>query len=237
MKRPPWHMSVVIPARDEEKLLPRCLRSVLTAAAMMPRVVTTDIVVAVDRSRDNSSRIAQDLLGSHGVVIKTEFGTVGAVRSAGAVTAMSRCPMPLRRCWLANTDADSAVPPTWLIDQYLYALRGVEAMAGTIDVDSFGEHGPEVPERFRSTYLVGSDGSHPHIHGANLGFRADVYRAAGGWSDLSTGEDHDLWNRLRAVGCRTFSTARVKVLTSGRRNGRAPKGFADALAAHNEAAA
>jgi glycosyltransferase involved in cell wall biosynthesis len=237
MKRPPWHMSVIVPARDEEKLLPRCLRSVLTAAAMMAGAVTTDIVVAVNRSRDNSSRISQDLIGSHGVVVKTEFGTVGAVRSAAVATAISRCPTPLRRCWLANTDADSAVPPTWLMDQYIYALRGVEAIAGTIDVDSFNEHGPEVSERFRSTYLIEADGSHPHIHGANLGVRADVYRAAGGWSDLSTGEDHDLWRRLRDVDCRTLSTARLKVLTSGRRNGRAPKGFADALAAHNEAAA
>lgn len=237
MKKPPWHISVVVPARDEEKLLPRCLRSVLTAAAMMTGAVTTDVVVAVDRSSDNSLRIAQDLLGPHGVVIKTEFGTVGAVRSAAVATAIGRCSTPLRRCWLANTDADSAVPPTWLIDQYIYALRGVEAIAGTIDVDSFIEHGPEVPERFRSTYLIEADGSHPHIHGANLGVRADVYCAAGGWSDLSTGEDHDLWRRLRAVDCRTLSTARLKVFTSGRRNGRAPKGFAEALAAHNEAAA
>lgn len=90
--------------------------------------------------------------------------------------------------------------------------------------------------RFRNSYLIHPDGSHPHVHGANLGFRADIYLRSGGWKGLDTGEDHDLWNRLMQATTRRASTATVKVLTSGRRVGRAPHGFADALAAHNEVA-
>ena len=82
--------------------------------------------------------------------------------------------------------------------------------------------------------MIHPDGSHPHVHGANLGVRADAYLKAGGWSHVETGEDHDLWSRLTEAGLRRLSSSAITVLTSGRRVGRAPNGFAEALAAHNE---
>ena len=126
------------------------------------------------------------------------------------------------------------MPPDWLVDQLQLAEHEVEAVAGTVSVDNFDDHEPAVADRFRNSYTIGSDGTHPHIHGANLGLRADAYMRAGGWADLSTAEDHDLWGRLVRVGAKTVSTARIEVVTSGRRTGRAPRGFADALAAHNQ---
>ena len=85
------------------------------------------------------------------------------------------------------------------------------------------------------TYQINSDNTHPHVHGANLGMRADAYLAAGGWNPLTTAEDHDMWGRLRAHTGAHLSDARLQVLTSGRRTGRAPLGFAGALAKHNDA--
>ncbi len=90
-----------------------------------------------------------------------------------------------------------------------------------------------VEARFRLSYTIHPDGSHPHVHGANLGVRADAYLRAGEWNALETAEDHDLWGRLP----NRLSTARIEVVTSGRRQGRAPSGFAGALAAHNQTAA
>jgi hypothetical protein len=102
-----------------------------------------------------------------------------------------------------------------------------------VDVDHFTEHRTIVESRFRMTYQINADGTHPHVHGANLGVRADAYRIAGGWHALQTAEDHDLWRRLCAAG-NHLSDASLQVITSGRRVGRAPLGFAGALAAHNE---
>ena len=232
----PWHIGVLIPARNEEELLPRCLHSVLDAVSLLPSSVTWDIVVAVDRSTDRTREIAERLLDGSGIVVSTQAGVVGHARALAAVVALARFPGPHSRCWLANTDADCIVPRTWLIDQLVHAGQDVEAVAGTIDVDSFSEHGPGVYERFRATYLIQADGSHLHVHGANLGVRADAYLRAGGWSQLATAEDHDLWNRLLRAGCIRRSIGQLRVLTSGRRLGRAPHGFAEALAAHNEAA-
>lgn len=74
-----------------------------------------------------------------------------------------------------------------------------------------------------------ADIAHPHVHGANLGFRADAYLDAGGWSDLALAEDHCLWSRVRSQGWRVASSIACVVTTSGRLKGRAEGGFADSL--------
>ena len=231
-----WHVCVLIPACNEQELLPRCLHSVLRARAGLPGGVTADVVVAVDRSWDGTARIAAQLLRGFGQVVEVDAGCVGVARAAAAEAALTRYGGNLRDCWLANTDADCVVPENWLLEQLVLAEAGVEAVTGIVDVDHFEEHDAGVERRFRETYLVHEDGTHPHVHGANLGVRADAYLRAGGWHSLRTAEDHDLWNRLGAAGCRRVALGRLKVVTSGRRVGRAPSGFAEALAAHNEVA-
>ena len=231
----PWHVCVLIPARDEEDLVSRCLHSVLEAKKALGKPATADVVLVVDNSTDRTSELAKDLIGRHGTVLQANAGCVGTARCLAARLALARYGGPLDRCWLANTDADSVVPVDWFTRQLEFAEQGVHVVAGTVNVDNFDEHGTDVPRRFRQSYEIASDGSHGHVHGANLGFRADMYVRAGGWGHLSTAEDHDLWGRLKAVNAVTRSTNSLEVITSGRRQGRAPHGFADALAAHNEA--
>jgi glycosyltransferase involved in cell wall biosynthesis len=236
MTRDRWHVSVLIPARDEEDLLPRCLESVLQASKDLAGMASCDVVVAVDRSMDASFSIAQRMLRGAGAVIRSDAGIVGVARATAARVALRRRKHKTPKIWLANTDADCWVPPDWLTKQLELAESGAEAVAGIVDVDSFEEHSVCVPQRFRSSYALFPDGTHPHVHGANLGVRADAYLRAGGWADLRTAEDHDLWARLQASGARRVSPSNVRVVTSGRRVGRAPMGFAGALAAHNEVA-
>ena len=222
MSEPRWHLAILIPARDEERLLSRCLRSVETARQCLPAAVTSDVIVVSDSSRDKTAEIARKLLRRSGIVVCTNAGRVGAAP---------------KYCWLANTDADCEVPTNWLRDQLSIAAQGFAAVAGTVLVDSFAEHDARVEELFRQTYLTHADGTHPHVHGANLGVRADAYLRVGGWLNLATAEDHDLWNRLHRSGHQHLSDARLQVTTSGRRLGRAPSWFADALVTLSEAAA
>jgi glycosyltransferase involved in cell wall biosynthesis len=231
-----WEVAVLIPARNEEVLLAGCLESVLRAIDAVPRTIKATIVLVSDCSTDRTAEIAAGLIGGRGHVLDSQAGTVGTARAAAASFAIEKTQAPLTLVWLASTDADCIVPPAWLSDQIDLAISGIEAVAGIVTVDSFEEHGSEVPARFRASYLINGDGTHPHIHGANLGVRADRYIAVGGWADLKTGEDHDLWGRLKRNGMRLHSSAGLQVVTSGRRIGRAPNGFASALAAHNEMA-
>jgi glycosyltransferase involved in cell wall biosynthesis len=237
MRRRGWHISVLVPARNEEELLPRCLYSIQLARQNLPGTVTSDVIVVSDCSQDQTSTVAKTILKDFGLVLETNSGFVGSARAVAATAAIERYSGPLNRCWMANTDADCEVPADWLVSHLDVAKRGFKAVAGIIDVDSFLEHPPWVEERFRLTYLIHPDGSHPHVHGANLGVRADAYLDVGGWSQMPSAEDHDLWNRLHHEGHMRVSDAALKVTTSGRRIGRAPAGFAEALAAHNEIAA
>jgi glycosyltransferase involved in cell wall biosynthesis len=232
-----WHIAVLIPARNEEVLLPRCLASVQRARNLLPPDVTSDVIVVADSSHDKTYQIAKTMLGDDGRVLAANFGCVGAARIAAAGAALERSAVPMYRCWLSNTDADCEVPATWLLDQLKLAQHGIAAVAGIVDVDSFEDHLPHVQQLFCETYLLLEDGTHGHVHGANLGIRADAYLEAGGWAQLETAEDHDLWNRLGTSGYTRYSDATLQVITSGRRIGRAPHGFAEALAAHNEVTA
>ena len=67
------------------------------------------------------------------------------------------------------------------------------------------------------------------MHGANLGWRGSAGVAVGGIPHLAVGEDHALWERLRAGGWDTRSVADVGVITSARRSARAPGGFSSLL--------
>jgi cellulose synthase/poly-beta-1,6-N-acetylglucosamine synthase-like glycosyltransferase len=231
MNARPWHMSVLIPARNEEALLPRCLKSVFESCDALRGLATVDVVVAIDSSWDRTHEIARGMLIGRGAVVETQASVVGVARALAARASLERYRGRRDRCWLANTDADSVVSKTWLTAQLSFARQNIEALAGTVEVDNFEEHGPCAAERFHASYLLRRNGSHDHVHGANFGVRADVYIRAGGWRNTPSAEDHDLWRRLGKLGTRRLSVNCIRVMTSGRKIGRAPRGFAAALAA------
>ncbi len=88
----------------------------------------------------------------------------------------------------------------------------------------WNDHPPHLLATFAARYAIG-DGSHPHVHGANLGCRASAYLKAGGFPPLRTGEDHDLLRGLSLNGCAIARSSDIAVTTSSRRSGRAPAGF------------
>ena len=101
--------------------------------------------------------------------------------------------------WLATTDADTLVPADWLVRHLRHAAAGWDAVVGTVTVTDWADHPPEVPPLFYEHYAT-ARGTHSHVHGANLGFRAEAYLAAGGFSPSPTAEDHALVDALTAAG-------------------------------------
>ncbi len=165
------------------------------------------------------------------LVVSCEARNVGTARAVGAAAAIDdarRRRVPLWSTWLASTDADSTVPRHWLHAQLQWADQGVDAVTGTVELEVHSDQ--PLRERFNEAYVLGPDGSHRHVHGANMAMRAQTYLAAGGWRSLACGEDHDLWNRLHRVG-RCVTSSAFAVATSARLEGRAPDGFAADLAA------
>jgi hypothetical protein len=56
-----------------------------------------------------------------------------------------------------------------------------------------------------------------------------VYLKAGGFADVPAGEDHALVAAMIAAGGRVLRTRSLSVVTSARREGRAPHGFSHYL--------
>jgi hypothetical protein len=132
--------------------------------------------------------------------------------------------------WLATTDADTLVPPSWLRRQLHYADRGWDAVAGTVRVTDWSGHRPAVRSLFHQRYAAGA-GPHPPVHGANLGFRASAYQSAGGFPDEPTAVSDVTSAWSSAVGSRVLHTGAVTVITSARCAARAPHGFSGYLRA------
>ncbi|WP_233197324.1 glycosyltransferase [Cryobacterium sp. N21] len=229
---------IVVPVRNEEVLLPRC-SSALSAAIDTLSVVPEPerprvfVVLVLDQCTDLSARVAahwrafrryEIAAGAVGVArrdgIRHALGRLGCLQTDGAASAS--------QIWIATTDADSAVPPNWLVSQLALARNGAELVLGTVQPDD--DLAAHELLRWEELHTIGE--GHPHVHGANLGVRADRYLAAGEFAPVDRDEDVLLVAALRNLGVVEARTALIPVLTSGRRIGRAPAGFAGYLRDH-----
>jgi glycosyltransferase involved in cell wall biosynthesis len=216
---------VVIPAHNEEDLLPACLAAVHRAARRLTGL-PVHIVVVADACTDRTADLARE---NGAAVVEVGARSVGAAREAGVREVFGRTwPLDPAEVWLATTDADTLVPADWLVRHLRYAAAGWDAVVGTVTVTDWAEHPPEIPPLFYEHYAT-APGTHSHVHGANLGFRAAAYLAAGGFSPSPTAEDHALVDSLTAAGRRILRTTEVDVVTSARRHARAPHGFGHLL--------
>jgi glycosyltransferase involved in cell wall biosynthesis len=217
-------IAVVVPSRNEQDHLPACIAALRRARARVAGFVDVRVVLVLDDCTDGSERIAaaaNDL-----EIIRIAARNVGTARRAGVDHALARSSHSLRNIWIANTDADSLVPETWLTIMHEQARRRAQLVLGMV-VPTPGLT-PSQQHMWRSHHA--SVEEHPHVHGANFGIRADVYRALDGWPEVPTGEDEQL-ARLAAqtAGARIVRTARHPVRTSSRMYARAPSGFAGYL--------
>jgi hypothetical protein len=171
------------------------------------------------------------------LAVRSRHGRVGAARrlavAAGLRRARAAGPPSEHRVdatRVACTDADSVVPPGWLAHQLEQADRGADLVLGTVALPGSAD-----TVAWRREYAAGvrADGTHGHVHGANLGIRASAYQAVGGFDGRAAAhEDLLLARAVRAHGrLVVVTTVAAPVLTSDRRTGRAPQGVAADLRA------
>lgn len=242
------HVLVVVPARDEALRLPACLAALAAASAALRAEVPggpdapeggggaapeVRVVVVLDRCRDASAAVVARW--PRVLAVTSLAGTAGGARAVGVragLAELAAAGTAPHRVWVASTDADSEVPPAWLRHHVRTADAGAALLLGTVV-----PRADDVPEQRREALLrawaggyTEADG-HPHVHGANLGVRADHYLAAGGFPALAAHEDVALARAVAAGGGPVVRSAEAPVTTSARLLGRAPEGFAQHLAA------
>jgi len=199
-------ISVVIPAYNEEALLPACLDSLL----LQDYPGEIEIIVVNNGSTDATGEMAR----SRGVVVidETERGYSRALAS-GFAAATGEI--------LASTDAGTTVPRDWvsrLVAEY-EARPDVVAVGGAIVFLN--------PNRKAWLFTRGllpllnradrrcPEG--PHLWGANFSVRRNAFEAVGGWNlDFNLQVDTELSERLRARG-RVVLLEDLPVYTSSRR--------------------
>ena len=224
-------VTVVVPARNEEQSLKRCLDSIAAArrqvevmrGAGAPRI---QVVLIADSCTDGTATIAA---AERDVLVEiVDFASVGAARGHGVLVALGMGDAVPRAQWIANTDADSVVPVNWLVHQLDHADAGVDLVIGTVRPDPSGMT-VEQQREWDSTRTPGRPNG--HVHGANLGIRATSYLRAGGFRDQREHEDNDLVARVVRSGALSVASDVAEVETSSRRYGRTPGGYAGYLRA------
>ena len=222
-------IGVVVPAKDEEPLLPACLDALFAAARRVPVPVT--VVIVLDACCDNSAAIVDAATRRPTDVtvqaLAVDANSVGAARRAGMQAVLDRQgARGMDGLWLASTDADSAVPPDWLRAQLAHAAGGAQVVVGTIIVTDWQERSPAVRDQAIAAYNANH---HRHVHGANLSFAAAAYVAAGGFPAQTFDEDVALVQAFSTADEPIAWAVDLPVITSARRQSRAPFGFAGYL--------
>ena len=202
--RPDVRFSVVIPARNEERYIGRCLESIRIAAKPYPGQV--EVIVVLNRCCDQTEEIAH-AFGAR--TIREDARNLARIRNVGAGAATGSV--------LMTVDADSTVTPNMFsaIDHAL--TRGNTVGGGTWIV----------PERFSLGIVASLLMLLPFflrnpISGGLFWCYLRDFQAIGGFDEnFVAAEDVDFARRLKAYGKkvgRPFSTLRgAHIVTSCRK--------------------
>ena len=204
------HISVVIPALNEEKNIAKCLRA-LASQTVRERF---EVLVVDNGSTDATRREAERCADIVNVrVIEEKQPGRGVARATGFGAAKGTI--------IFSTDADSMVPPDW-INSYLRQLRDHPEAVAVTGPPCIQDCGPLRNLVFNLTtpYFVYFNQlyfGHPGLCGFSFAIHADAYRASGGFSaEDDAYEDLALACRVAKVG-RILWTSQVRVQFSGRR--------------------
>lgn len=194
-------LSIVIPAYNEEKLLPACLRSVAGAQSVFNSAGwSSEVVVCDNNSTDRTAEIAAEF-GSK--VVFEAKNQIGRARNAGAAAAQGE--------WLVFVDADSEVSPE-LFEALAKAINSGSVAGGgsVLSTDEGGGVRMWLPlaiwNRLSRTFRWAA--------GSFVFCRRDIFREVGGF-DLRhfAGEELDLSVRIKRVARR--EGLRFVILTEG----------------------
>ncbi len=237
---------VVVPARDEAPRIGACLHA-LAGQCDVP-VGSYEVIVILDGCRDPTPEVVRQLVRRHPqpAIHTVHLGSpqgVGRARRLGMDIACRRL-LKLGRGGglIASTDADTTVAADWLSAQLELSEAGAAAIGGLIELDPAeqGELDPHAlavreqhaVQRLQAAIEQSPDAAtveHPHFSGASLALTAAAYRRCGGLPVRAALEDEALAQALAGQGIAIHRTKRVRVRTSARTDGRAPRGLAQDL--------
>ncbi len=182
-------ISVVVPAFNEERLLPGSLRSIRAAMAGFDRLGwTSELIVCDNNSTDRTAEIA---LATGAQVVFEPVNQIGRARNAGAACAGGD--------WIFFVDADSS-PTVELFLDAADAIRAGRCLAGGSTV-AYQDPPPGI------ALAIGIWNAVSRISkvaaGSFMFCEAAAFREVGGFSEeLYASEELDLFRRLKRLARR-----------------------------------
>ncbi len=236
---------VVVPARDEQERIARCLDALASQEDVDRHAY--EVLVVLDGCTDDTAMAvrapaaAHRSLALHTLALEPARG-VGRARRSGMDLACERLfAVGLADGLIASTDADTRVAANWLAAQLELAGAGAEAIGGLIALDPeeaallprgvLAEREARAAQRLAAVNASGRmpPAEHHHFSGASLALTARAYRRCGGAPVEAALEDEALARTLERHGIAIVRSAAVRVETSARARGRAPRGLAHDL--------
>ncbi len=197
--------SVIIPARNEEKRLPSCLKA-LRAAFRAAGGCSHEIIVVINRCEDKTEEVAKAEGCS---IVHSEAKNLAMIRNAGAQNARGE--------FLITVDADSTVSEN-IFTEILKNFRNRNVIGGGVII---------YPERWSMGIFLTALCLLPIIlwHRILCGLffcRRTDFHAIGGFNEkLASVEDIDFAKRLKAYGKKTgrsyVNLFRASIITSTRK--------------------
>lgn len=248
-QKPPRHIAVALPAKDEEADLPDCLAALDTAAARYDGPVS--IAVLANNCHDGTAEVLARTKLTHARLHWTALSLLPAFAHAGwarrlafdQAVSLLAAPGDVLAC----TDADTIVSPDWLARTVAHLEEGADAVAGRALTRRRDRAvlGKEAARRLNmlGRYYTALDWlrtepgalqdpwpRHYYEGGASIALTLELYRRIGGAPTPCVGEDRALFAAVREAGGRVRHPLDVRVFTSSRTQGRASGGMAETFA-------
>ena len=196
-------VSILVAARNEETALPRCLAA-LRALRYPPELM--EILVGDDASTDRTRAVAEAAMRGYTGRFKVLAITENLGTARGKANVLAHLMRAATTDYFFVTDADIAVPPTWLQAMLAHAAPGVGIVTGITLVE-----GPRLLDRLQGVdwlfslglVQVAVEAGHAvTAMGNNLLVTRAAYAATGGYEALpfSIVEDYALFRAVLARG-------------------------------------
>jgi glycosyltransferase involved in cell wall biosynthesis len=235
---------VAIPVKNEESIIGECLESMAAQT-----VSFNHLLLLLNNCTDRSQQIclnAQEQECNIRIIVcdlPDDLASAGEARRIALKHAASLAGDGV----ILTTDADATPAPDWIERNVCHIEQGADAVCGMAEIDRregallpHGLHFDSMREAFLHRIedeidaLADPDAAdpwprHQQHSGASIAMRAAVLRAAGGAPHVASGEDRALIERLRLVDARIRHAPDIVVRVSGRVEGRAVGGMAEAI--------
>jgi GT2 family glycosyltransferase len=237
---------VAIPARDEAERIRSCLTA-LNGQTHPP----DEVVLLANNCTDRTAMIARGMVSHLRFRLEVVSRNLPPARANAGYARRMAMALAATRAGpdgvLLTTDADAVVPPDW-VSRNLAALReGVDVVCGRAIIDPV--EAMAIPVHLHADdalecQLIGlldnlawmldpeshdPPPRHTEASGASLAVSVAAFRRVGGIPAIASGEDRAFVRALWMIDARVRHDPSIEVVVSGRIEGRAPGGMADAI--------